>query len=129
MARILIVEDEADFRDLLRHVLEEKGHEVEAAGNGEEGLSLYRSAAPDLVLLDVHLPDMTGFDICRRIRAEGPRPETPVLMCTVRSEIAPVAEGLNSGANDYVIKPFAVSDLIERINAALSEAERREGGG
>jgi DNA-binding response OmpR family regulator len=117
--RILIVEDESDFRDLITHVLTEKGYDVEAAPNGEEGLKLYSEKAPDLVLLDVHLPDMTGFEICRRIRAEGPRPHTPILICTVRSEVAPVAEGLSSGATDYVIKPFQVSDLLERISAAL----------
>lgn len=119
--RILVVEDEADFRDLITHLLQEKGFEALSAPNGEEGLKLYKESAPDLVLLDVHLPDMTGFEICRRIRAEGPRPRTPVLLCTVRSEVAPVAEGLSSGADDYVIKPFQVSDLLERIRAALDK--------
>lgn len=120
--KILIVEDEADFRELLIHVLSQKGYEASAAGNGEEGLELYQKVAPDLVLLDVHLPDMTGFEICRKIRAEGPRPETPILICTVRSEVAPVAEGLSSGATDYVLKPFQVSDLLERIETALAGA-------
>ena len=120
--RILIVEDESDFRDLMSHVLSEHGFKVEAAPNGEEGLRLYAKFVPDLLLLDVHLPDMTGFEICRRIRAEGPRPKTPILICTVRSEVAPVAEGLSSGATDYVIKPFQISDLLERIEAALAAA-------
>ncbi len=120
--KILIVEDEVDFRELLLHVLTEKGYRVSAAGNGEDGLRLYSEGAPDLVLLDVHLPDMSGFEICRKIRAEGPRPETPILICTVRSEVAPVAEGLSSGATDYVLKPFQVSDLLERIQTALSGA-------
>lgn len=119
--RILVVEDEADFRDLITHLLREKGFDVVAAANGEEGLRLYAECSPDLVLLDVHLPDMTGFEVCRRIRAEGPRPTTPVLLCTVRSEVAPVAEGLSSGADDYVIKPFQVCDLLERIRAALDK--------
>jgi DNA-binding response OmpR family regulator len=120
--KILIVEDEADFRELLSHVLTQKGYEAAAAANGEEGLDLYQKFAPDLVLLDVHLPDMTGFEICRKIRAEGPRKETPILICTVRSEVAPVAEGLSSGATDYVLKPFQVSDLLERIETALAGA-------
>mgnify|MGYP001612631442 CR=1 FL=1 len=121
--RILIVEDESDFRDLIGHLLSEKGYDVDTAANGEEGLRLYGELAPDLVLLDVHLPDMTGFEICRKIRAEGPRATTPILICTVRSEVAPVAEGLGSGATDYVIKPFQVSDLLDRISAALAPAK------
>lgn len=123
--KILVVEDEFDFRELLCHVLTEKGYSVSAAGNGEEGIQLYASLAPDLVILDVHLPDMTGFEICRKIRAEGPRPETPVLICTVRSEVAPVAEGLASGATDYVLKPFQISDLLERVESALKPAQEK----
>lgn len=117
--KVLIVEDEADFRDLISHVLEREGYLVRSAVNGEEGLALYSQFAPDVMLLDVHLPDMTGFEICRKIRAEGPRPDTPILICTVRSEVAPVAEGLGSGATDYVIKPFQVADLLARLAAAL----------
>jgi DNA-binding response OmpR family regulator len=119
---ILVVEDELDFRELLTQILTQKGYQVSAAPNGEDALNLYKNQAFDLVLLDVHLPDMTGFEICRKIRTEGPRPETPILMCTVRSEVAPVAEGLSSGATDYILKPFQVSDLLERIEAALAGA-------
>lgn len=119
---VLIVEDEHDFRDLMTQVLEGNGYEVRSAPNGEDGLKLYSELAPDVVLLDVHLPDMSGFDICRKIRAEGPRADTPILICTVRSEVAPVAEGLNSGATDYVIKPFNVEDLLERVESALAAA-------
>ncbi len=116
---ILIVEDERDFQDVLRMVLEAAGYHVCVAGNGETGLALYREAAPDAVILDVHLPDMSGFDICRRIRAEGPRPDTPVLICSIRSEVSGVAEGLGCGATDYVVKPFEVHDLLERLDRAL----------
>ncbi len=120
---VLIVEDEPDFREIIGRVLQEHGYEVQTAPCGEDGLKRYAELAPDVVLLDVHLPDMSGFDICRKIRAEGPRADTPILICTVRSEVAPVAEGLNSGATDYVIKPFQVDDLLERVAAALN-AER-----
>ncbi len=123
--KILIVEDEKDFQDLIRELLERHGYEVDAASNGEEGLKRYGEMAPDLVLLDVHLPDMTGFDILRKIRTAGPRPETPVLMCTVRSELSPVTEGLDAGATDYVIKPFNTPDLLERIGAALARASAK----
>ena len=106
------------------NMLKDKGYEVEAAPNGEEGLRLYAERAPDLLLLDVNLPDMTGFEICRKIRLHGPRPQTPILICTVRSEVAPVAEGLSSGVTDYVIKPFLIADLLERIAAALAAPAR-----
>lgn len=124
--KILIVEDEADFRDMLKEVLEQAGYRVAAAGNGADGLALYRETAPDAVILDVHLPDMSGFEICRKIRRAGPRPETPILICTVRSEVAGVAEGLDSGATDYVLKPFQVCDLIERLHRALHPRDDRE---
>jgi DNA-binding response OmpR family regulator len=123
--RILIVEDERDFQDMLKQVLEAAGYRVWAAGNGETGLALYREAAPDAVILDVHLPDMSGFDICRSIRVQGPRPETPVLICTIRSEVSGVAEGLGCGATDYVVKPFEVHDLLERLDRALQAHDSR----
>lgn len=123
MKSVLVVEDEVDFRELVEHVLRDKGYDVATAPNGAEGLQLYEAKPFDVVLLDVHLPDMTGFEICRRIRTQGPRPQTPILICTVRSEVAPVAEGLSSGATDYVIKPFQISDLLERIEAALAGAK------
>ena len=119
--KILIVEDEADFRDMLKHVLESAGYHVEAAGNGMDGLALYKETAPDAVILDVHLPDMSGFEICRKIRIEGPRSSTPILMCTVRSEVSGVAEGLGCGATDYVLKPFQINDLLERLKRALND--------
>ena len=124
--KILIVEDEDDIREITRHILEKNGYEVIEAANGEEGLKAYAASAPDLVLLDVHLPDMLGFEICRKIRAEGPRAETPIILCTVRSEVSPVAEGLAAGATDYILKPFEVEDLLNRIETALT-AVRKEG--
>ena len=124
--KVLVVEDETDFRDMITHFLEHAGYQVAAAGNGEDGLALYRQTSPDVVILDVNLPDMSGFDICRRIRKEGPRPETPVLICTVHSEVSGVAEGLDCGATDYVLKPFQVPDLIERLRRALGQDDDTE---
>jgi DNA-binding response OmpR family regulator len=117
--KILVVEDEPDYIDLLEHVLKKAGYAVIKAPNGEEGLKAYKTLKPDLVLLDLNLPDMDGLEVCRKIRAEGPRPKTPILLCSVRSAVAPVAEGLAAGANDYVLKPFDVSDLLSRIKAHL----------
>jgi len=122
---ILIVEDEKDFQDMLKQVLEQAGYRVWAAGNGETGLALYREVLPDAVILDVNLPDMKGYDICRHIRTSGPRPGTPVLICTIRSEVAGVAEGLDCGATDYVIKPFEIRDLLDRLSRALQSNDGR----
>ena len=121
--KILVVEDEEDFRSLLSGLLVKEGYAVATAENGEEGLAAYRREAPDLVILDVQLPDMEGFEICRKIRAEGPNPQVPVLFCTIRSAVAPVAEGLKAGATDYVIKPFETKDLLTRVQKALSNKD------
>jgi two-component system OmpR family response regulator len=121
MAKILAVEDEEDYRELLEHVLSEAGFEIVTAPNGEEGLEAYAKENPDLVLLDVNLPDMDGFDICRKIREEGPRKDVPILFCTIRSSVARVSEGLSRGANDYVVKPFQVDDLLARVRKALGQ--------
>jgi DNA-binding response OmpR family regulator len=118
-AKILAVEDEEDYRALLEHILGEAGYTVVTAPNGEEGLEAFHRESPDLVLLDVNLPDMDGFDICKEIRKEGPRKNVPVLFCTIRSSVARVAEGLKSGGTDYVVKPFQVDDLLERVAKAL----------
>jgi DNA-binding response OmpR family regulator len=121
--KILVVDDEPDFLAIVAHILKEKGYQVVTAPNGEDGLKAYAEEAPDLVILDGNLPDMDGFEICRRIRSRGPRPKTPILLCTVRSEVAPVAEGLGSGADDYILKPFEVSDLLSRVENALKAHE------
>ncbi len=119
VAKILVVEDEAEYRTLLRSVLSESGYEVFDASTGEAGLSLYREQSPDLLLLDVMLPDMTGFDFCAKIRAGTIRPQVPVLFCTVRSAVSQLAKGIKAGGNDYVLKPFEPNNLLERVRAAL----------
>lgn len=118
--KILVVEDEPDLQEILLHILGQFGYSVRCAGNGQEGLRLYDEFVPDLVLLDVHLPDMSGFEVCRRIKAHPRTPKTPVVICTVRSEVAPVAEGLDSGADDYILKPFEVAELLERVQSFLN---------
>jgi len=89
------------------------------ASNGETGLSLFRAESPDLLLLDVMLPDMTGFDFCAKIRAGKLRSQTPILFCTVRSAVSQPARGIKSGGTDYVLKPFVPEDLLLRVRAAL----------
>lgn len=119
MKRILVVDDEDEYRTLLARVLSGAGYEVFSAANGEEGLKLYASRKPDLVMLDVMLPDMLGFDFCRKIRGGKDAPETPVLFCSVRSAVTSLARGLKEGSTDYVIKPFVPDDLLRRVAAAL----------
>ncbi|HBL16450.1 MAG: hypothetical protein A2X36_00495 [Elusimicrobia bacterium GWA2_69_24] len=121
--KILIVEDDADYRELIGRVLEKAGYSVTSAPNGEEGLRRYAADAPDLVILDGQLPDIDGFEVCRRIRSQGPRPDTPILFCTVRSAVSPVAEGLRSGGTDYILKPFEIADLLQRVRSALASAK------
>lgn len=117
--KVLVVDDEEEYRVLLCRVLAAAGYEVFPAGNGQEGLKLYASKAPDLVMLDVMLPDMLGFDFCRKIRGGKETPETPVLFCTVRSAVSSLARGIREGSTDYVIKPFVPEDLLKRVRAAL----------
>lgn len=117
--KILVVEDEPDYRVLLREILGKAGYAVSDASTGETGLSLYRAESPDLLLLDVMLPDMTGFDFCEKIRTGKIRPRTPILFCTVRSAVSQLARGVKSGGTDYVLKPFVPEDLLARVRAAL----------
>ena len=117
--KILVVEDEVEYRTLLVGILGEAGYSVFDAGTGEAGLGLYRAECPDLLILDVMLPDMTGFDFCAKVRAGKIRPLTPVLFCTVRSAVSQLARGVKSGGTDYVLKPFVPEDLLERVRAAL----------
>lgn len=118
--KILVVEDEPDYRVILREILGKAGYAVLDAPTGEAGLDLYRAESPDLVLLDVILPDMTGFDICEKIRKGKVRPHTPILFCTARSAVSQLARGVKLGGTDYVIKPFVAEDLLARVRAALT---------
>ena len=121
--RILVVDDEEEYRALTEGVLAGAGFSVTTAANGEDGIAAYARVKPDLVLLDVMLPDMIGFDIAKAMRATG-RPKTPVLFCSVRSAASSLAEGLRAGSADYVLKPFDPEDLLARVRAALRAKDR-----
>jgi two-component system response regulator MprA len=116
MARILIVEDEEGIASFIKRGLALKGYEAEVAADGESGLTLFRERTPDLVVLDLMLPDIDGIEVCRRIRAAG---DTPVIMLTALDSVPHKVEGLEVGADDYVTKPFAFDELVARIRAAL----------
>ncbi len=125
--KILIVEDEADIRELLRYHLEREGFDVLEAGDGPGGLALARSERPALMLLDVMLPGMDGFDVLRGLAAEG-GPVVPVLLLTARGEEVDRVVGLTLGADDYVVKPFSVRELMLRVKAVLRRQDRSLSG-
>lgn len=114
--RILIVEDEADIAEILMYNVCRQGYEAEVAYDGEKGLALALSGTFDLILLDVMLPKMDGFEICRRVRS---RLETPIIMLTAREEENDKILGLDLGADDYMTKPFSLGELTSRIRANI----------
>lgn len=122
-AHILIVEDEEPLTLLLRYNLESEGYGVESVGRGDEAETRLRESVPDLVILDWMLPGLSGIELCRRLRT---RPETerlPVIMLTARGEETERVRGLATGADDYVVKPFSVPELLARVRALLRRAK------
>jgi two-component system phosphate regulon response regulator PhoB len=123
MARILVVEDEADIRQVLVYNLGEAGHEVLAAERGAVALALLEEQQPDLVLLDLMLPDVSGLEICRKLKSDASLRAIPVIMLTARSDEIDRVVGFELGADDYVVKPFSVRELGLRIQAVLRRAQ------
>jgi DNA-binding response OmpR family regulator len=117
MARILIVDDELEMVRGLEDNLRFEGYQTVSATNGEDGLALALSDAPDLVLLDVMMPRMSGWDVCRELRRRGV--DVPVIMLTARGAEADRVRGLEAGADDYVSKPFSLRELLARVRAVL----------
>jgi DNA-binding response OmpR family regulator len=120
--RILLVEDEPDLVRGLRDALEFEGFEIVTSGLGREGVKLARERAPDLVILDLMLPDINGFTVCEEIRASDP--VLPIIMLTARSQETDKIRGLDSGADDYMTKPFSIGELVARINAIFRRLYR-----
>jgi two-component system phosphate regulon response regulator PhoB len=120
---ILVVEDEAALVTLLRYNLEREGFRVIAARDGEEALLLAREQKPDLVLLDWMLPLLSGIEVCRQVRRMPELRQVPIIMLTARGEEGDKLRGLDSGADDYVTKPFSPSELIARVRAVLRRAK------
>lgn len=114
--RILIIEDEEGIASFITMYLRNEGYAVEAAATGEDGLAMAADAGPDLILLDIMLPDIDGFEVCRRLRQEG---ETPVIMLTARDTSTDKVVGLELGADDYITKPFEPRELVARVKAVL----------
>lgn len=117
---LLIVEDEARMADLLRKGLMEEGHTATCASDGTEGLALAKSYEFDVIILDVMMPKLNGYELARRLRAEKVR--TPILMLTAKDSVPDVVKGLNLGADDYMTKPFSFEELVARLRAVKRRA-------
>ena len=116
---ILIVEDEPPLVELLRYNLEREGFKTAVAGDGEEALVMVEENPPDLVILDWMLPSLSGIEVCRRLRAKTETKSLPVIMLTARGEETDRVRGLDSGADDYVVKPFSPGELVARVRAVI----------
>ena len=121
-ARILIVEDEEALTLLLRYNLEAEGYEVETVARGDEADSRLKENVPDLIILDWMLPGLSGIEICRRLRARTETRTLPIIMLTARGEESERIRGLGTGADDYIVKPFSVPELVARVGALLRRA-------
>ena len=113
---VLVVEDDRNIQELLQLYLEKEGYAVTVASDGGQGLAKFRSIKPDLVLLDVMMPVMDGWAVCKAIRADS---QTPIIMLTAKGETDDKVSGLKSGADDYVTKPFEMKELLARVEAVL----------
>src|SRR5579872_7462436 len=116
---VLVVEDEASLVTMLRYNLEKQGFRVEEAADGQEALTRIAETQPDLVLLDWMLPAMSGLEVCRQIRRRAATRNLPVIMVTARTEDQDAVRGLNTGADDYITKPFSMDALLARMRALL----------
>lgn len=121
MAKILIVEDERDIRDLIAFTLRFAGHEIITAVNGEEAYILAKEVLPDLILMDVRMPKMTGYEACKVIRNDKSTENIPVVFLSAKGQEAEVQTGMEAGAVDYILKPFSPDQLTNRVQAILKK--------
>jgi DNA-binding response OmpR family regulator len=123
MKRILIIEDDKDIVELVRYNLEKEDFQVQAIADGVSGLAQVKKSPPDLLLLDLMLPKLSGLEICKDIRRDASLNRLPILMLTARGDEADRVVGLELGADDYVTKPFSPRELVARVKAVLRRAE------
>lgn len=120
MAKILIADDERDIRDLVAFTLRFAGHEVVATINGEEALQVAQAELPDLILLDVRMPRLSGYDVCRQLKEIPSTSNIPVVFLSAKGQESEVNFGFQSGAIEYIIKPFSPDDLLSRVKEILA---------
>ena len=125
-ARVLVVDDEPDLAELVAYHLRDAGHDVVVVGNGISALSEAQRRRPDLIVLDLMLPDLSGIEVCRRLRRQESTRSVPVLMLTAKGEEVDRVVGFEVGADDYVLKPFSPRELVLRVDAILRRAVRTE---
>lgn len=121
MARILIAEDEPDIRELVAFTLRFAGHEVTATSNGEEALQRASQIVPDIIIMDVRMPRMTGYDACRAMKIDIALKDIPVVFLSAKGQDSEIQTGLDAGAEEYLLKPFAPDQLAERVKAILAK--------
>jgi DNA-binding response OmpR family regulator len=121
MARILIAEDEPDIRELVAFTLRFAGHEVTTTANGEEALHQATQIMPDIIIMDVRMPKMTGYDACRAMKADIALKDIPVMFLSAKGQESEIQTGLDVGAEEYLLKPFAPTQLAERVKAILAK--------
>ncbi len=121
---ILVVDDEPDLVELMVYNLEQSGHTVLSAANGRQALELAKARLPDLIVLDVMMPELNGIEVAKRLRAQTETASMPIIMLTAKSEEAHELEGLDAGADDYITKPFSMQVLLARINALTRRASK-----
>ena len=119
MAKIVIAEDEPDIRELIAFTLRFAGHEVITGNNGEEGYELTKKERPDLAMFDVRMPKMTGYDACKKVKADPEIAHIPVIFLSAKGQESEIEQGLAAGAEEYLLKPFAPDQLTERVKAVL----------
>jgi DNA-binding response OmpR family regulator len=121
MARILIAEDEPDIRELVAFVLRFAGHEVTTTPNGEDALHQASLIIPDIIIMDVRMPRMTGYEACRAMKADNSLKDIPVVFLSAKGQDSEINTGLEAGAEEYLLKPFSPDQLAERVKAILAK--------
>lgn len=126
-SRVLIVEDEADIRDLLAFHLEREGYQVSKSRTGADALRQVKASPPDLILLDIMLPELDGLEVCRRLRRESATAALPIVMLTAKGDEVDRVLGLELGADDYIVKPFSPKEVVARVRAVLRRSRPPSG--
>lgn len=121
MAHILVAEDERDIRELIKFTLEAAGHDITTVANGEDAVNTAREVLPDLVMTDVRMPKMTGYEACKAIKADPATEHIPVVILSAKGQDEEVDAGRDAGADEYIQKPFAPPDLMQRVAEILNK--------
>jgi CheY-like chemotaxis protein len=124
MAKILIAEDERDIRDLVTFTLQFAGYEVVSAANGSEAVEMARAELPDLIMMDVRMPVMTGYEACRLLKEDGQTQDIPIVFLSAKGQEQEVQSGMDAGAVDYILKPFSPENLTRRVEEILTRSTK-----